>query len=278
MMRAKEEERARCAEHAHGAEAGLYSARASYLAGFAGAANVLAGERYGVPIVGTMAHSFVQVHGDEMTAFEREAAKVPVEWTIGFNPAHAVFPMARKMMQGELAFREGHHDVAFAALREAIAIEDELLYDEPPSWLQPVRHALGALMMAAGRYADAEQVYRDDLAKNPKNGWALLGLEKALRMQGKTDGLDDLIVVEAAGAHAQQAVDVAPGQMVVAGDPDVGDDQLAREMENHDRPAVLRLCFDIDGAEHVGELEDALRLGELFARQRCPDLERQERA
>ena len=51
---------------AHGAEAGLYSARASYLAGFAGAANVLAGERYGVPIVGTMAHSFVQVHDDEM--------------------------------------------------------------------------------------------------------------------------------------------------------------------------------------------------------------------
>ena len=62
---------------AHGAEAGLYSARASYLAGFAGAANVLAGERYGVPIVGTMAHSFVQVHGDEMTAFENFARARP---------------------------------------------------------------------------------------------------------------------------------------------------------------------------------------------------------
>jgi nicotinate phosphoribosyltransferase len=62
---------------AHGAEAGLYSARASYLAGFAGAANVLAGERYGVPIVGTMAHSYVQVHGDEMTAFENFARARP---------------------------------------------------------------------------------------------------------------------------------------------------------------------------------------------------------
>jgi nicotinate phosphoribosyltransferase len=62
---------------AHGAEAGLYSARASYLAGFAGAANVLAGERYGVPIVGTMAHSFVQVHDDEMTAFENFARARP---------------------------------------------------------------------------------------------------------------------------------------------------------------------------------------------------------
>ena len=62
---------------AHGAEAGLFSARASYIAGFAGAANVLAGERYGVPIVGTMAHSFVQVHDDEMQAFENFARARP---------------------------------------------------------------------------------------------------------------------------------------------------------------------------------------------------------
>src|SRR6478609_6737430 len=62
---------------AHGAEAGLFSARASYLAGFAGAANVEAGARYGVPIVGTMAHSFVQVHDDEITAFENFARARP---------------------------------------------------------------------------------------------------------------------------------------------------------------------------------------------------------
>ena len=62
---------------AHGAEAGLYSARASYIAGFTGAANVEAGERYGIPIVGTMAHSFVQVHDDEMTAFDNFARARP---------------------------------------------------------------------------------------------------------------------------------------------------------------------------------------------------------
>ncbi len=62
---------------AHGAEAGLFSARASYIAGFAGAANVLAGERYGIPIVGTMAHSFVQVHDDETQAFENFARARP---------------------------------------------------------------------------------------------------------------------------------------------------------------------------------------------------------
>jgi len=62
---------------AHGAEAGLFSARASYIAGFSGAANVLAGERYGIPIVGTMAHSFIQVHDDEATAFENFARARP---------------------------------------------------------------------------------------------------------------------------------------------------------------------------------------------------------
>jgi nicotinate phosphoribosyltransferase len=62
---------------AHGAEAGLFSARASYIAGFSSAANVLAGERYGIPIVGTMAHSFIQVHDDEMTAFENFARARP---------------------------------------------------------------------------------------------------------------------------------------------------------------------------------------------------------
>ncbi len=62
---------------AHGAEAGLYSARASYIAGFAGAANVLAGARYGIPVVGTMAHSYVQVHDNEKQAFEDFARARP---------------------------------------------------------------------------------------------------------------------------------------------------------------------------------------------------------
>lgn len=62
---------------AHGAEAGLYSARASYLAGFAGAANVVAGQRYGIPVMGTMAHSYIQVHDDELTAFETFARARP---------------------------------------------------------------------------------------------------------------------------------------------------------------------------------------------------------
>jgi len=143
----------------------------------------------------------------EIAAFNDIAKTVPTNWTIGFNPAHAVFPLARKMMHGELAFREGDHDKAFELLREAVALEDELIYDEPPSWLQPIRHALGALLMASGRYADAERVYADDLERNPQNGWALLGLEKARRAQRKTDGIDALV---RARAKAWARADVCP--------------------------------------------------------------------
>jgi len=143
----------------------------------------------------------------EIAAFEEVAKTVPLEWTIGFNPAHSVFPIARKMMQGELLFREGAHDEAFRLLREAVALEDQLTYDEPPGWLQPIRHALGALLMAAGRYAEAETVYEEDLAKNPKNGWGLLGLEKSRRMQRETEGLDDLV---RARKKAWSRADVTP--------------------------------------------------------------------
>src|SRR5450631_536707 len=83
---------------AHGAEAGLFSARASYIAGFAGAANVLAGERYGVPIVGTMAHSFVQVHDDEMEAFENFARARP-EGVILLIDTYDTEAGARKVVQ-----------------------------------------------------------------------------------------------------------------------------------------------------------------------------------
>ncbi|MGA8748273.1 MAG: nicotinate phosphoribosyltransferase, partial [Pseudolabrys sp.] len=83
---------------AHGAEAGLFSARASYIAGFAGAANVLAGERYGIPIVGTMAHSFVQVHDDEMAAFENFARARP-EGVILLIDTYDTEAGARKVME-----------------------------------------------------------------------------------------------------------------------------------------------------------------------------------
>ena len=64
-------------------------------------------------------------------------------------------------------------------------MEDALKYDEPPGWLIPVRHSLGAVLMKQQRFAEAEQVYRQDLARLPDNGWSLLGLAACLRKQNK---------------------------------------------------------------------------------------------
>ncbi len=123
----------------------------------------------------------------ELAAFDEVAAQVPENWSILNNPASTVLPIARAMLIGELRFREGRLDEAFASLRDAAAREDALVYDEPPGWMQPVRHAQGALLLAAGRAAEAEAIYREDLSKNPENGWSLLGLEKALEALGRPD-------------------------------------------------------------------------------------------
>lgn len=121
----------------------------------------------------------------EMAAFEARAAEVPDGWFIMQNKVDAVLPIARAMIRGELLFREGKRDEAFAVLRQGVAAEDRLIYDEPPGWMLPVRHALGALLMADGRSAQAEAVYREDLARNRDNAWALTGLREALKAQGR---------------------------------------------------------------------------------------------
>jgi len=72
-------------------------------------------------------------------------------------------------------------------LRTAVSAEDALRYDEPPGWILPVRHSLGANLLHAKRYTEAEQVYRDDLTRVPENGWALFGLARSLEMQHKNE-------------------------------------------------------------------------------------------
>lgn len=123
----------------------------------------------------------------EVDAFETAVAEVPEGWMIFNNSVDTVLPIARAMLEGELAFREGRLDDAFAALREGVALEDALVYDEPPGWMLPMRHPLGAFLMSSGRYAEAEAVYREDLKRNRGNGWSLLGLQQALTAQGKIE-------------------------------------------------------------------------------------------
>ena len=119
----------------------------------------------------------------ELAAFEAAWAEIPEDWWIFNNRVHQVLPVADAMINGELLFREGRHDEAFAVLREGVEAEDNLVYDEPPAWMLPVRHALGALLMSVGRYSEAEVVYREDLERNRDNGWALTGLKLALEAQ-----------------------------------------------------------------------------------------------
>ena len=122
---------------------------------------------------------------EELARFNAAAERVPDDWFIGVNEASVVIPIARCMLEGEILFREGAYDEAFATLRRGVELEDALQYDEPPGWMQPVRHALGALLLANYRFEEAEAVYRQDLVEHPDNGWAMLGLENALRAQGR---------------------------------------------------------------------------------------------
>jgi tetratricopeptide (TPR) repeat protein len=119
----------------------------------------------------------------EQELFIAGARLIPPEDTIGNNSAQAVAEIARHMLAGEILFRDGKVDEGVAELREAVKLEDALRYDEPPPWILPTRHVLGAQLMQARRFAEAEQVYRDDLKRLPNDAWALFGLAESLRFQ-----------------------------------------------------------------------------------------------
>jgi hypothetical protein len=94
------------------------------------------------------------------------------------------------VLDAEIAAARGSHAEAIAALEQAVVLEDALPYTEPPDWYYPARHSLGAIQLAAGDATGAEQTYREDLAIMPENGWALIGLEQALRAQGRDEDAD----------------------------------------------------------------------------------------
>jgi len=122
----------------------------------------------------------------ERELFRTDRTRVPENAVAQINPAHRVLDLAALVLDGEIALARHEYDNAVARLREAVAIEDSLVYMEPPDWMVPARHTLGAVLNEAGRYAEAEQVYRDDLTRWPENGWSLLGLSRSLDAQGKT--------------------------------------------------------------------------------------------
>jgi tetratricopeptide (TPR) repeat protein len=122
------------------------------------------------------------------SVFLERAKLVPKEETLGNNSCEAILDVMKPMVEGEILVAEGKTDSGIEQLRTAIKREDILKYDEPPGWLIPVRHSLGAVLMKHQRFAEAEQVYREDLARLPENGWSLLGLAESLRSQKKNPG------------------------------------------------------------------------------------------
>src|SRR5213593_3976985 len=119
------------------------------------------------------------------SVFLERAKAVPKEAGVGNNTCEAIIAVVGPMVEGEILIAEGKIDSGIEHLRAAIKNEDALRYDEPPGWLIPVRHSLGAVLMKQQRFAEAEQVYREDLARLPENGWSLLGLAESLRKQNK---------------------------------------------------------------------------------------------
>jgi tetratricopeptide (TPR) repeat protein len=126
--------------------------------------------------------------------FADAALRVPESRTIFNNTCRDILGVAAAMLDGELEFRKGNHDEAFAHLRRSVELDDGLPYDEPWGWMQPARHAYGALLLEQERVEEAEAVYRADLGldhtlaracQHPGNVWSLHGYHECLMRLGK---------------------------------------------------------------------------------------------
>ena len=155
----------------------------------------------------------------EQVLFREAVKRVPKSRYLHNVPCVQLLAVAEEMLAGEIAYRRGEYDVAFTYLRAAIALEDALPYDEPWGWMQPIRHALGALLLEQGRVEEAESIYREDLGlggalpraqSHPDNLWALRGLLDCLQRRG--EGGEAVLIaqrVDFAAARADQPVPVS---------------------------------------------------------------------
>jgi tetratricopeptide (TPR) repeat protein len=131
---------------------------------------------------------------DQRALFTAAVARVPESRTIFNNTCQAILQVAAAMLDGEVEYRAGNFAAAFEQLRRAVELDDNLPYDEPWGWMQPARHAYGALLLDQDRVAEAEAVYRGDLGlddalprpcQHPGNVWSLHGYHECLMRLGK---------------------------------------------------------------------------------------------
>ena len=130
----------------------------------------------------------------ERDHFWEARERVPETRMLFNNTCRDILMVAEQMLLGELAYHRGDHEKAFAHLRKSVELDDTLPYDEPWGWMQPTRHALGALLLDQGRTEEAEEVYRADLwldatlsraCQHPGNVWSLHGLHECLTRRGE---------------------------------------------------------------------------------------------
>ena len=123
----------------------------------------------------------------EMQSLVNAAAAMPVDMPYGSqNTARPVLLIARHFLAARLAAARGDNRAAVEFLRKAVAAEDSLAYDEPPGWYHPLsRESLGGALMQGARHAEAEEVFREDLRRNRRNGRSLFGLSECLKAQGR---------------------------------------------------------------------------------------------
>ncbi len=131
----------------------------------------------------------------ESALFDEALARVPDSRYIFNNTCLDILAVAREMMLGEIEYRKGNSDASFAHLRKSVELDDNLPYDEPWGWMQPTRHALGALLMEQGRVEEACWIYREDLgcgdtislaSQHPDNVWSLHEYHECLTRLGRT--------------------------------------------------------------------------------------------
>lgn len=120
----------------------------------------------------------------EQAEFEKLRRVMPQDAFFGNNSAGTILKIDSYLVSGEILLGEKLYDAAIEELRRAVAVEDQIRYDEPPDWIQPTRHTLGAILVQAGRFREAIEVYQEDLRRHPENGWALKGLTLAYRGLG----------------------------------------------------------------------------------------------
>lgn len=121
----------------------------------------------------------------ERKAFQAARLKVPADWISGNNKTAPVLGVFSEVLDARLAPNE---QAALPHWRRAVALQDQLIYDEPPPFYYPIRESLGGSLLRAGLAAEAEAAFREGLVKSPRNGRMLFGLREALKKQGKQEG------------------------------------------------------------------------------------------